>query len=260
MNGKSSILVTGGTGTLGREVVTQLRGSGHRARILSRHPRGHVDAVEGDLASGAGLAKAVAGMEAIVHAASATRTPITAGRVDVAGTRRLLEAARAARVKHVLLVSIVGVDRAASYPYYRTKLKAERVIRDGDVPWTILRATQFHPFVETLLRAGCRIPGIALVPFEVKLQPVDVREVARRIVEVITGEPRGMLPDFGGPEVHDMEALAISWLLARRSGRRPVNLPLPFKFAREMAAGALLSPDHKDGRITFDQYLAERYA
>ena len=90
-----NVLVTGGTGTLGRDVVMLLRQSGHRARILSRQPRGHVDAVQGDLKTGAGLTKALAGMEAIVHAASATRGPLAGRATDVRGTRRLLELARA---------------------------------------------------------------------------------------------------------------------------------------------------------------------
>src|SRR3989440_12425408 len=85
-----NVLVTGGTGTLGRDVVMLLRQSGHRARILSRQPRGHVDAVQGDLKTGAGLTKALAGMEAVVHAASATRAPLAARATDVRGTQRLL--------------------------------------------------------------------------------------------------------------------------------------------------------------------------
>ena len=89
-----NILVTGGTGALGRPLVTLLRDSGHRARILTRNPRGHVDAVQGDLRTGAGLEKAVAGMDAIIHAASATTQPTRGRATDVVGTRRLLAMAR----------------------------------------------------------------------------------------------------------------------------------------------------------------------
>ena len=102
-----NVLVTGGTGALGRHLVIQLRNHGHRARILTRHPKGHVDAVHGDLATGAALLKAVPGMDAITHAASATTQP-TNGRVtDVIGTRRLLAIARDERVKHVQRSSTV---------------------------------------------------------------------------------------------------------------------------------------------------------
>jgi uncharacterized protein YbjT (DUF2867 family) len=254
-----NVLVTGGTGTLGRHVVTLLRRSGHRARILSRQPRGHVDAVQGDLRTGAGLVNALAGMDAIVHAASATRDPLTGGATDVLGTRRLLGLAREAHVKHVVFVSIVGIDEVA-YPYYRTKLKAEAVVRENIVPWTILRATQFHNFVELILGGFSRIPGLLTVPFNWRLQPVDATEVAQRVVDVVLREPARTLPDLGGPEVRDVKSLAESWLAARKQNRRLVNLPLPFAFGRQIAEGRLTCPDHKDGRITFEEYLAAKYA
>src|SRR5882762_8917665 len=99
-----NVLVTGGTGTLGRHVVRLLRNSGHRARILSRNPRGHVDAVKGDLTTGAGLIKAVSGMDAIIHAASATTQPTRLRDTDVVGTRRLLAMAREERVRHIVFI------------------------------------------------------------------------------------------------------------------------------------------------------------
>jgi uncharacterized protein YbjT (DUF2867 family) len=254
-----NVLVTGGTGTLGRHVVTLLRQSGHRARIFSRNPRGHVDAVRGDLRTGEGLERALAGMEVVVHSASATRAPLRGRSTDVGGTRRLLERARAAKVEHVVFVSIVGIDRVA-YPYYRTKLETEAVVKAGHVPWSILRATQFHGFVDLLLARFSRLPGVTAVPFEWRLQPVDALEVARRLVDVALNRPAGMLPDFGGPEVRDLKSLAESWLAARRERRRLVNLRVPLKMSRQIADGGLTCPDHRAGAQTFDEYLAERYA
>lgn len=253
-----NILVTGGTGTLGRCVVTLLRPSGHRARIFSRHPRGHVDAVRGDLRTGEGLDRALEGMDVIVHAASATHEPLRGRSTDVGGTRRMLERARVAKIRHVVFISIVGIERVW-YPYYGTKLATEKVVREGDVPWSILRATQFHPFVDFLLGRFCRVPGLCAVPFDWKAQPVDAMEVARRVVDIALAKPAGMLPDFGGPEVRDLESLAAAWLAARGERRRLVDLRLPLKMSRQVGAGALTCPDHRDGAVTFDQYLAERY-
>jgi len=253
-----NVLVTGGTGTLGHHVVRLLRQSGHRARILSRRPRGHVDAVQGDLRTGAGIADALAGMEVIVHAASATRSPLAARAVDVGGTRRLLTAAREAGIRHVVFVSIVGIDRV-SYPYYRAKLAAESVVREEMVPWSILRATQFHSFMELMLSAFSRLPGVTSIPLEWQFQPVAEREVARRVVEVSLGAPAGMLPDFGGPEVRDCGSIAKAWLAARKSRRRLVNMWLPLQGSRQVAQGNLTCPDHRDGKLTFGQYLDERY-
>ena len=253
-----NVLVTGGTGTLGRHVVRLLRDSGHRARILSRNPRGHDDAVQGDLTTGAGLIKALAGMDAVIHAASAT-TQLTKLRVtDVVGTRRLLAMAREEHIRHAVFVSIVGIEGVA-YPYYKTKLAAEAVVQEDIVPWSILRATQFHPLIETFLGMFSKAPRLAPVPFAWQFQPVDPSEVAARLVEVVKVEPAGRLPDFGGPAVRDFRGIADSWLKARKLNKRLINLPLPLKLSRQIAEGRLLCPDHKDGKITFEQYLADKY-
>ena len=254
-----NVLVTGGTGTLGRHVVRLLRDSGHRARILSRNPRGHVDAIQGDLITGAGLAKAVAGMDAIIHAATAGGQPMRLRATDVVGTRRLLAIAREAGVKHFVYPSIVGMEGVA-YPYYKFKLQAEAIVEENIVPWSILRATQFHSLMETFLRPFSVLPLIAAVPFKWQFQPVDPSEVAARLVEVVRKDPAGRLPDFGGPEARDFKSIAQSWLAARKVNKRLVNLPLPFKFSRQFADGRLLCPEHRDGKITFEQYLKEKYA
>ena len=253
-----NVLVTGGTGTLGRRVVSRLRQSGHRATILTRHPRGHVDAVAGDLTTGAGLQRAIAGIDSVIHAATTARESLS-GAADVKGTRRVIEAARQARVKHFVYISIVGIDRVA-YPYYRTKLACEAVVREGGVPWSILRATQFHELMEVFLRRFSRVPRLLAAPLGWQFQPVDSDEVARRIVEIGLGDPAQMLPDFGGPEILDFEAIARAWLVARKDGRKLVNLPLPIAFSRQFADGLLLCPDHREGTITFEQYLAQKYA
>jgi uncharacterized protein YbjT (DUF2867 family) len=252
------ILVTGGTGALGREVVRQLRASGHTARVLSRKPSTERDRAQGDVATGAGLGEAMIGIDAVVHAATAAVQPWKLRATDVVGTRRVLAMARAAGVRHVVYTSIVGME-GVTYPYYRYKVEAEAVVRENIVPWTILRATQFHSLMETFLSAFSTLPGLALVPKSWRFQPVDPAEVAGRLVEVVTGEPDGLLPDFGGPEVRDLGGLAVPWLAARQSRKRLVNLQLPFKFSRQFADGRLLCPEHKDGTTTFEQYLEKRY-
>ncbi|HEY8633755.1 MAG TPA: NAD(P)H-binding protein [Candidatus Dormibacteraeota bacterium] len=252
------VLVTGGTGTLGREVVKQLRAKGHTARVMSRKPGSGDDWVQGDLVTGVGLDRALIGMDAVVHAASAATQPLKLHATDVVGTRRVLAMAREAGVRHAVYISIVGIDGLA-YPYYKYKVAAEAIVREGIVPWSILRATQFHTLIDTFLSAFSKLPALALVPFTWQFQPVDAGEVATRLVEVVTGEPRGMLPDFGGPEVRTFKSLAETWLKARGSGKRLVNLPLPFKFSRQFSEGRVLAPDHRDGATTFEQYIERRY-
>lgn len=252
-----NVLVAGGTGTVGRHVVRILRESGHRARIFSRHPRGHVDAVQGDLRTGAGLDRAMQGMDAVIHAATGARQSLTS-RSDIKATRKLIETSKAAGIKHFVYVSIVGMEGVA-YPYYRTKLKAESIVKGDPVPWSIIRATQFHELMETFLTVFSRVPGLTLIPFSWQFQPVNAREVAQRLVDVVLDQPRGMLPDFGGPEIKDFKTIAESWLKARRQHRRLVNFDVPFAFSKQWTEGRLLTPDHKDGKITFEQYLAEKY-
>jgi uncharacterized protein YbjT (DUF2867 family) len=252
-----NVLGTGGTGTLGRHVVMRLREQGHRARIFSRHPRGHVDSVQGDLRTGLNLDRAVSGMDAVVHAATEARQSLRS-RGDVEGTRRLIDAATRANIKHFVYISIVGIDGVA-YPYYRTKLAVEELVKRNEVPWSMIRATQFHDLMEIFLGIYSRIPGMTTIPFAWKFQPVDAREVATKLVDIVLGEPAGMFQDFGGPEIRDFKSIAGSWLTARKENRRLVNLPMPFKFSRQWAQGVLTTPEHMSGKMTFDQYLAETY-
>jgi uncharacterized protein YbjT (DUF2867 family) len=253
-----NILVTGGTGALGREVVKELRAAGHTARVLSRKPSAGPDWAQGDVATGAGLGEAMIGIDAVIHAATAAAQPWKLRATDVIGTRRVLAMARAAGVQHAVFVSIVGMEGVA-YPYYRYKLEAEAVVRENIVPWTIFRATQFHSLMDSFLGAFSIVPGVAMVPKAWRFQPVDPAEVAGRLVGMVTGAAAGLLPDFGGPEVRDLGSLAVSWLAARQSKKRLVNLKLPFKFSRQFAEGRLLTTAHKDGTTTFEQYLEKRY-
>jgi uncharacterized protein YbjT (DUF2867 family) len=256
--GAVNVLVTGGTGTLGRPLIRALRSAGHRAVVFSRKAAEGPDWIQGDLATGTGLADAVADAEVVVHAGSATTQVRRAKEIDVGGTRRLLNAAVGAGVGHFVFISIVGID-GIDYPYYRAKVAAEALVREGPLPWSVLRATQFHSLIEAFLGRFSRVPGLLTVPFSWKFQPVDAREVAARLLEITVAEPAGMLPDFGGPEVRDLRSLAQAWLEARGSARRLLNLPMPLQFSRKFAEGALLCPDHKDGELTWEQHLERRY-
>ncbi|WP_431874439.1 SDR family oxidoreductase [Amycolatopsis sacchari] len=243
------ILVTGGTGTLGRVVAERLLGDDREVRVLSRRPApgGTPYAWRtGDLRTGAGIAEATAGVDTIVHCAS---TVSRGG--DVEATRRLLEAAPRA---HLVYISIVGIDRIPFF-YYNAKLATERLIERSGVPWTILRATQFHDLVAGLTAAQRRLP----VTFTLKgrFQPIDVRDVADRLVELALGAPAGRVPDIGGPEVRDARDLARAYLAATRRSRPIVALPVPGKAGRAFRAGANLTPERAVGRITFEQYLEE---
>ena len=247
----AEVLVTGGTGVLGTALVPALRAAGHGVRVLSRTPG--EGRVAGDLRTGTGLAEAVAGVDTVVHAASSPRRDTWV--VDVAGTRRLAVAAREAGVGHLVYVSIPGVDKAP-YPYYRVKYAAEQVIAAAGVPSTVLRATQFHPFVAALL-AVAQKAFVLPVGAGWRVQPVDVDDVAAHLVERVGAGPAGGVVEFGGPEVRDAADLARAWLAARGAGGRVVELPVPGGFSKAVRQGALLpSPDAARGSVTWETWLA----
>jgi uncharacterized protein YbjT (DUF2867 family) len=241
------ILVTGGTGTLGRAVVARLRATGAQVRVLSRRPG--PNRVVGDLLTGAGIVDALAGIDVVVHCATTLR-----GRKDVITTRVLLGAAREGR-PHVVYISIVGVDRL-SMGYYRGKRASELLIERSGLPYTILRATQFHDLLATIFRLAAKLP-VLLIP-AIRFQPVDVSDVAERLTELARGEPRGRVEDMGGPEVRAATDLARAYLDAVGT-RRPVRgFRLPGKLFRTAAAGANTTPEHADGTVTFERYLSGR--
>jgi uncharacterized protein YbjT (DUF2867 family) len=244
------ILVTGGTGSLGSRVVDRLNVVGVDVRVISRVRRANM--VQGDLLTGEGLEKAVEGVGTIIHCAS---SPVFRTRqVDVEGTRRLLQAASRAGVSHVVFISIVGVDRNPYYPYFRHKLSAERVVEQSSVPWTTLRATQFHEFVLKQIRF-LGLGPVALVPKGFLLQPIETGEVADRLVELALSAPAGRVPDVGGPQVKTFADLARSYQKVAGRRRRLVEVPVPGKIARAFREGAQACPERRYGTITWEAFL-----
>ena len=235
---------------LGRHVVERLGSEGIRARVFSRS--GKPGTIKGDLLTGEGLGPAVQGVDTIIHCAS---SPFRKARqVDVEGTGRLLEAAAEAGVSHLAYISIVGIDRAVSYPYYRIKLETERVVEAAPVPYTILRATQFYDFVLMAMRFLDRLPAM-VIPRGFLGQPIDAGEVARRLVDLALSEPAGRAPDIGGPEVRTLVDAARGYLRVKGSRRRIFEVSVPGKTARAFREGALVCPDLAYGRIRWEDFL-----
>lgn len=238
--------VAGGTGLVGRLVVDVAAGRGHQVVVLARS--------EGvDLTTGSGLAGRLAGVDAVVD----TTNHVSQKRAESeaffgAVTRHLLAAEADAGVGHHLVLSIVGIDDVDT-GYYAGKRLQERLVAEGPVPWTILRATQFHEFAEQAL-GFVRIGPFSLVP-RMLSQPVAAQEVAEHLVDLVETGPSGRADDLAGPERHDIADLARR--VAR--GRRVVPVPLLGKAGRAMRAGALCPQvDGPRGRTTFEEWLAAR--
>ena len=248
----SPILVTGGTSTLGRHIVPLLREAGRDVRVLSRQSHGSGDGVEyvtGDLLKGEGIESAVAGADVILHCAGGPKG-------DDEATRNLVRVASRAGVQHVVYISVIGADRLP-LGYFRSKLGAERALDDSGLPWTTLRAAQFHDFVLTVAEKMAKLPVIP-VP-TIRFQPVDAGEVAVRLVELTLGKPTGLVPDIAGPKVYGMADLVRGYLQARGKRRLIVPLRLPGKAGRAYRAGENLSLEGAVmGKRTWEDFLAER--
>ncbi|WP_066374507.1 SDR family oxidoreductase [Herbidospora mongoliensis] len=239
----STILVTGGSGLLGRQVIGELQQTGREVRDLSRSTQGPY---RGDLVTGEGVAAATQGAGTVVHLAS--KPP---GKTDLQATRNLLKAL--APGTHVVYISIVGVDRHP-YPYYQVKRDVEELVEASGLPYTILRTTQFHDFVASLARSLVRWPVVP-VPAGWASQPIALQEVAAQLASLAVGDPAGRVADMGGPQVLTIREI-VEFYLAAQGKRKPiVELAVPGKVAAAFRAGYQLTPEHAIGRITFEEFL-----
>ena len=258
---ESPILVTGGTGTLGRRVVTRLLDAGCDVRVLSRRSHQdaeHIEYVTGDLLGGDGIDAAVEGAGVIVHCAGSNKG-------DDEATRNLVRAASRAGSPHLVYISVVGADRIplvsgidrAMFGYFGFKLAAEQIVAGSGLPWTTLRATQFHDLVLLVAKQMTKLPVIP-VPSGTRFQPVETDEVAARLVDLALSAPAGLVPDIAGPRVYPTSELLRSYLRAVGRHRPMVPMRLPGRAARAVRDGANLAPDRAVGKRTWEDFLAER--
>jgi uncharacterized protein YbjT (DUF2867 family) len=254
------LLVTGGTGTLGRLVVARLRDAGRNVRVLSRssHEGQGIEFVIGDIATGEGVAAAVKGVGVVIHCAGSAKG-------DGEKARHLVEAASNAGVRHLVFISVVGADRVpmagridrTMFGYFGEKRAAEQAIADSGIPWTTLRATQFFDLSLMTAEAMTKLPVVP-VPAGFRFQPVDAGEVADRLVELALGGPAGLVAAIGGPRVYDWAELIRGYLRATSKRRLIVRPPVPGAAARAIRSGANLAVDQTIGRRTWEQFLVER--
>ena len=238
--------VLGGTGALGRQVVTELERRGHSAAVLSRspgpRPRLHRRV---DVASGEGLDTAMADLEVLVDVLHGPEP------VLVDGLGRALTATRAAGVRSVVSISILGADRVP-LGYYRVKTAQEAAVQASRLPWSILRATQFHSLLDTVFTQSARRGVLPML--RVPLQPVAPEEVAARLVNLAESGPAG-ISRFAGPRVQRADHLARIWARARGVRWVPVPVPALGSVLKAVRAGNLTDPGAPAGHIPFEAWL-----
>ncbi|GAA2125897.1 SDR family oxidoreductase [Actinomadura napierensis] len=251
----AQILLTGGTGTLGRHVLPLLLDAGRDVRVLSRRAHDDADGVEyvtGDLLKDEGVERAVEGVETVLHLAGGAKG-------DDEAARNLARAAARAGVRHMVLISVVGADRVP-LGYLRTQLRAEEALIESGVPWTILRAAQFHDLVFGVAQKMAKMPVVP-APGGLRFQPVDPRDVAARLAGLALGAPGGRVPDLVGPKVYRIDELVRGYLEAAGKHRLMMPVRMPGKAGRAYRDARNLSLEGADtGELTWEDFLAARVA
>ncbi|MGN7477773.1 SDR family oxidoreductase [Solibacillus silvestris] len=246
------VLVTGATGKLGSALLTQLKASDYTVRTTSRKKTeeiGEFEWVYSDLLSGEGLEAAVKDVDVIIHAAT---SPMKDSKnIEVTGFENLLS--KAWHIKHFIYPSIVGIEDIP-FKYYKLKYEAEELLRNGSVPYTIARATQFHSFIENLFLSKPLLKKY-VIPGHIKFQSVDVEDFAKYLIEQIKAGPQGRANDFGGPDIMTLKEMAELKIKVNNEARKVVSISLPGKLYKSLLEGKNTSPAQKTGEITFEEYL-----
>lgn len=251
----TTVAIIGAAGVAGRELIRRapaeftIVGVSRRARS---HTHDEIEWAQADIESGAGLADALRNCHTVIHLAT---DPKRSREVDVEGTRKLLQAARTAGVRHLLYLSITGCDRVP-FGYYEAKTEAEGIIRGGAVPYTILRATQFHQFNDSIFRRLAATPLLMPLPRRIKTQTVALSEVADYIWRRVVAGPTRNILDFVGPAIRTWGDMLPAWRAARRTSKPVLPLPAVGRMLRAFAAGEHTNPDAPCGRITWEEWLS----
>ncbi|MGQ0844840.1 MAG: SDR family oxidoreductase [Sporichthyaceae bacterium] len=252
------ILVTGGTGVLGRLVVRELLARGRAVRVLSRRPRpgvpdgtppapGEPEWAVADLHTGVGLPAALQGVVAVAHCAVGSRDDAQMG-------AQLMIAAARAGGAHIVFHSATGAEAIRSR-FYRDKRAMERLLEDGSLPWTVLRTTVLHEEIVAGFAAAARFPVMRVAADE-KFQPIAAFEVADRLADLVGSTIQAhYVPPMGGPQILPAMELAGIWLKESRKIRKVVAMKIPGGEHDGWRTGVHLLPDRMIGEQTFAEFL-----
>jgi uncharacterized protein YbjT (DUF2867 family) len=243
------IVVIGGTGRIGSKVVDLLRSRGND--VIAAAPDCGVNTFTGE-----GVAAALTNADVVVDVANAPSFedgPVM--EFFQTSTRNLLEAEKAAGVKHHLALSVVGAERLTQSGYMRAKVEQERLIRASGIPYTILHSTQFFEFLASIGQAGASGSEIRLSP--AKVQPVAAEDVAGVLAELATEAPRNAIIELAGPEAGPLEEFVRRRLGAAKDGRSIVEDRHARYFGAELELDSLLpGADPVIGATRFESWLS----
>ncbi len=261
----NKIVITGGSGVLGSALARKLQVQNpdfltiSRSRSKTNHysPTTEVPDLPwqyADLLTGEGLDEALTGRDTVFHLASIPRQT-NHDHPETKLMQNLLKAAKNKGIWHLIYISIVGVDKIP-LPYYRAKLEAEQLLQQSGVPYTILRATQFHPFLDAIMGLLLKWP-VGLVPKKFKVQPISIESVVQELINIGEMEPQHKVLNIGGPEVLDFGEVAKLWQEYHDTSKPVINIPIIGKLMKTVANGGLLCEETAPDSITWEAYLQQ---
>ena len=245
------IVVVGGTGRLGSQVVAELQGRGHEA--VAAAPSTGFDTI-----SGAGVVEGLNGADVVVDVSNSPSFEAAAVlEFFQTSTTTLLEAERKVGVGHHVVLSIVGTDRAPDSGYLRAKVAQERVVEGGGVPYTIVRATQFFEFLGQIADSATTDGTVCVT--SATLQPIAVHDLAVIVADVAEGAPENAVIEVGGPEAIGLDELVRRVLSAADDPRTIVADDAVPYFGQVLEDATLTpGPDARFGPTRLDDWLSQR--
>ncbi|KQU63723.1 nmra-like family protein [Bacillus sp. Leaf406] len=247
------ILVTGSTGRLGSAVLNQLKERECCVLMTSRRKppeySDRFDWVYSDMLSGEGLEEAARDIDVVIH--TATSPMKKTKEIEVSGLTNFLS--KLTHIKHFIYPSIVGIEDIP-YNYYKHKHEAEEVLKHSNIPYTIVRATQFHSFVDSLFLSKPFLKGY-FIPGNIKFQTVDVGEFANHLIDLTEKGPQGRTGDFAGPKVMTLREMADLKIGMSNKPSRVYNVALPGKLYKSLLEGKNTNPTQNVGSVTFEDFL-----
>lgn len=250
MSKLKKVVVIGGTGLIGSKAVKLLQDAGYEAIVASS--RNGINAYTGE-----GLAEALKGADAVIDVSNLMSFDRQA-LIDFFGTssRNLTSAEKLAGVRHHVVLSIVNADGLGANPYMTGKLAQEEAVAASGQSYTIVRATQFHEFMETLVGAYA-VEGTVNVP-DIDFQPIAADDVAAALVDVALAEPKNGTVDLAGPERAPFVSFIQTYLNAKGDAS-PVKADATLEYFGAPVVTDSLVPggDYIKGRITIAEWLRE---
>jgi uncharacterized protein YbjT (DUF2867 family) len=244
-----NIVIIGGSGLIGKQLTSLLRQAGHAVTAAS--PSSGVNAVTGE-----GLSQVLVGAEVVVDVSNSPSFEDEAVmHFFRTSTRNLLAASAHAGVRHLVALSVVGSERVPASGYFRAKVAQEALIKDGKVPYTIVRATQFHEFLMSVAHVATEGQTVRLP--SAPLQPIASADVAAALADVAVQAPLNGTCEVGGPEAVPLDELIRRVLQARRDPREVVSDAKATYFGTPLEGNALIAgPQARIGKTSLAQWLA----